>query len=94
MVRHGAMQPGDNTLPRPYLSRAETNARLEKLGFIIDKRNLDYPPGFQMEMFVALQELIAGAIAEWVDLRDDIRDEPEGEQNNELLAWAEEWLVG
>jgi hypothetical protein len=78
---------------RPYLTREATNEKLEKLGFIF-KMNWTLQPG-QEERFQALQELLAGAIAEYLDLRDDIRDEdPPGAVEAELQEWTEEYLVG
>lgn len=90
------MEPGDNQLPKPYLNREETNKRLEILGFEFTEAyhsgQLVDTPEFR-DQFVALQELIAGAIGEWaaVEASDDIRID---QVNQELLEWAEEWLVG
>jgi hypothetical protein len=82
----------DNLPPRPYLSKAEVTERLTELGFITGPDVLNYPPGFQTRRFKALEELIAGAIAEWADVEpsDDIRID---QVNQELLEWAEEWMV-
>jgi len=84
-------------LPRPYLTPKEVEDRMIALGFQIGKEVLDYPPGFQTEKFHALQELIAGAIAEWADVKDDLNDEqypmPADHVNQELLEFAEEYLI-
>ena len=101
------MQPGDNQLPRPYLNREATNERLRALGFIFNPNgNLSESAtssgGWtdQRKQFVAIQELIAGAIAEWGDIKDDfgdagiVREMTPASINEELLEWAEEWLIG
>lgn len=82
--------------PRPYLTREEANRKLEQLGFIISPDNLNYPPGFQKQKFVALQELLAGAIAEWVgmEFEADGEDGDAASAVAELEEWTEEWLVG
>lgn len=82
-------------LPRPYLTREETNARLETLGFEFNLNwTLKDTPEGRLK-FSALLDLIGGAIAEYMDLRDDIREEdPPGDVNNELQEFAEGYLVG
>lgn len=77
--------------PKPYLSPEEVNDKLGILGFAIDNA-LDFPPGYQMEKLKALEELIAGAIAEWTGIEpsDDTRLD---QVNQELLDWTEVYLV-
>lgn len=83
----------DQFYPKPFLSREDANKRMMVLGFRFEMLG-DYQvlaQGQEMQ-FLALQELIAAAIAEWSDSR------PEGEgfdeMNNELQDYAQEWLVG
>ena len=87
--------------PRPYLTREDTNERLRVLGFILGPESLDYPAGHQKAQFVALQEIIAGAITEWADLSPEIEEGEDPTQPGhwdrleaELQEWTEEWLVG
>jgi hypothetical protein len=82
--------------PKPYLTREETNRLLEKLTFQLDYdlRPVDTP--LQRQMMAALEELIAGAIAEWVGIEFE-EDGKEGDSASvvaELQEWAEEYLVG
>lgn len=88
-------------LPRPYLNRDETDARLILLGFQMrqDKGGTflrDSPR--QREMIVALEELISSAIASWVNLDVGFESATEeliaSDANAELLEWTEEYLVG
>lgn len=75
------------TLPtKPYLTREATNQILEKLGFDF---HIDWRLRTGQEDKVqALEELIAGAIAEWANVEV-------GENTvAELQEWAEEWLFG
>jgi hypothetical protein len=76
----------------PYLTREEANERLRTLGFHFqgpDQVLLGDTPEQRTKM-VALEELLAGAIADWA--------EPEPEPGDDLVAelqeWTEEWLVG
>lgn len=86
------MEDQAHKLPRPYLTHEEVNERLEDLGFHIDDA-LDFPPGYQKKKFVALQELIAGAIADFTDVEDDEPPESIEEVNQELLHFVEVYLV-
>lgn len=71
-----------------YLTKEDVDERLKTLGFILDESNLNYPPGFQLDKFQALQEIIVSAIAEWT------RREATETENYALLEWTEEYLVG
>jgi hypothetical protein len=76
----------DQGLPPPYLSNDEILDRLEILGMDFDP----YPipkPGWEKQ-FQALQDIIAAAIASWVDLEVD------DSTNDELQEWAQEFLIG
>jgi len=100
------MEPGDHNLPRPYLTRAATDARLTTLGFNFHTKNClycGYPPNHSEGMLIsgqerqlqAMMDLIAGAIAEWADVKDDFDEEGGSEAiDQELQTWAQEWLVG
>jgi len=95
------MQPGNHNLPFPYLNRELTNRRLEILGFHFDSTKQadgtwteylhDSPVG--RERYAAIQEIIAGAIAEWSDVHPD-EDRNWEDIDNELQEWVQEWLVG
>lgn len=82
-------------MERPYLTRAETNERLQVLGFTFSPGS-DLPDDTEdgRKKLQALMDLIGGAIASWVNLEDDIRDGFPGEVHQELQEWAQEWLVG
>lgn len=92
--------PTPDSLPLPYLDQEAVQTKMFTLGFEF------YPPGHDLDgtlvdsaggrqRLQALIDLIGGAIAEWADLKDDIRDEEKpGEVHTELQEWAEEWLVG
>lgn len=101
------MRDGSQPAPRPYLTRERTNEILEVLDFNFQPNGQlrDYPE--QRVRFGALQELIAGAIAEWTDEKPEVGEGPHGEEvpddvleaawgdlNEELQEWAQEWLVG
>jgi hypothetical protein len=79
--------------PRPFLTQEEVHERMEALGFTFDP-NYHLPSDGQVKQFVALQEIIAGAIAEWSDARPEGDDETWGSYDNELQEWAQEWMVG
>ena len=79
---------------RPYLTREETDERLEILGFTFEDGKARPFGRAEFQRLTALEELIAGAITDWANLEDDIRDSGEGAVVNELQEWAEEWLFG
>lgn len=85
--------PGE--YPLPFLSREDTDDRLKVLGFTFRGLDPELLLGTrQRKMFTALQELIAGAIAEWSDARPEGDEETWDNYNNELNTWVQEWLVG
>lgn len=85
----------------PFLSREEMDEKLKVLGFEFYTYSwpshhtelLEDTPEQRIK-FQALQELIAGAIAEWSDARPEGDDETWDGYNEELNTWAQEWLVG
>ena len=91
--------------PRPYLQRWEMNIRLAALGFEFqfddDVMEPDNPGGWalkpdQQHKFIALQELMAGFLAEWVDLELDKFDPTASweQVEAELKESTEQYLVG
>lgn len=88
--------------PKPFLTQTRVDELLEVLGFNFqpDGQLRDYPE--QRLRFGALQELIAGAIADWADIEPDILTIMDNDTvaaaweavDKELQEWAQEWLVG
>jgi hypothetical protein len=81
--------------PRPFLDREEADERLRALGFEftdeVDPKLASSEAN--RARFTALQELIAGAVAEWSDARPD-EGSAWDQYDLELQEWAQEWLAG
>ena len=82
--------------PHPYLTREETNDCLETIGFSFVNPELLSDNQITKLKFAALEQLIAGAIAEWVAIQlDDPGYADTWEKvEAELRDWTKDWLVG
>lgn len=91
---------------RPHLTREETNERMRTLGFTVNPDGTLEDTEEGRLKFVAIQELIAGGIADWADPDPYERDGNYEEKkllttnqawerlNEELQTSAQEYLVG